>query len=66
MYIYIYSKGKIKLKYSCNSEFHAKAIIRDVISFSSKNKQEYLLCLEEKYKIQIRIKLRVTVFLYMF
>ena len=62
MYIYIFKSGKIKLKYSCNSEFHAKAIIRNVISFLSKNKQKYLLYLEKKYKIQKRIKLRFTVF----
>ena len=23
--MYVYKNGKIKLKYSCNSEFHAKA-----------------------------------------
>ena len=28
---YIFKNGKIKLKYSCNSEFHAKAIIRHII-----------------------------------
>ena len=33
-----------------------------LISFLSKNKQNYLLCLEEKYKIQLRIKQRFTVF----
>ena len=35
---YIFKNGKIKLKYSCNSKFHAKAIIRHIISFLSKNK----------------------------
>ena len=44
MYIYIYKeyifkKGKIKLKHSCNPEFHARAIIRHRISFLSKNKE---------------------------
>ena len=40
---YIFKKSKIKLKYSCNSEFHAKGIIRHVISFWSKNKQKIFL-----------------------
>ena len=60
MYIYIYSKGKIKLKYSCNSEFHAKAIIRHVIYFLSKNKKKIFVMIRRK--IQIHIKLRFTVF----
>ena len=43
IYIYIFKNGKIKLKYSCNSEFHAKAIIRHIISFLSKNKQIFVM-----------------------
>ena len=59
---YILKIHKIKPKYSCSSEFHAKVIIRHIISFLSRNKQKtYLLSLEQKYKIQIWIKLRFTV-----
>ena len=32
--------GKIKLKYSCNSDFHAEAIIRYIIPSLSKKKQK--------------------------
>ena len=63
--MYIFKSGKIKLKYSCNSEFHAKAIIRHIISFLSKNKQEkYLLCLEEKYKNTNTYKTKVHCFFF--
>ena len=37
---YIFKNGKIKLKYSCNYEFHPKAIVRHIISFLFKNKQK--------------------------
>ena len=48
---YIFKNHKIKPKYSCNSEFHAKAIIRHIISFLSKNKQKNLFV---KFRIKIQ------------
>ena len=41
--------GKIKPKYSCKSCFYAKAIIRHIISFSSKNNQDIFV----KFRIKI-------------
>ena len=40
--MYIFKNRKRKLRYSCNSEFHAKAIIRHIISFLSKNKNIFV------------------------
>ena len=51
IYIYIFKSGKIKLIYSCNSESHAKAIIRHIISFLSKNKERNKFV---KFKIKIQ------------
>ena len=48
--IYIFKNGKIKLKYSCNPEFHAKAIIRHIISSLSKNKQNIFV----RFRIKIQ------------
>ena len=51
--LYMFKIGKIKLKYSCNSEFHAEAIIRHIISFLSKNKQKNIFV---RFRIKIKLK----------
>ena len=51
IYKYIFKNGKIKLKYSCKSGFHAKAIIGHIIFFLSKNKQKNIF-------VTFRIKMR--------
>ena len=43
IYIFIFKNSKIALKYSCNSEFHAKAMIKHVISYLPKSKQKVVL-----------------------
>ena len=66
MYIctYIFKNSKVKLKYSCNSEFHAKAIIRDVISTLSKNKQKIFVMLRRKIQNTNTHKTKVHCFFF--